>query len=519
MHTVHVRVNDAATGKPTPCRIRFTDAEGRYYAPFGRLTDFATVGSWEVGGNVQAGGNLLTESKRYAYIDGACEIPLPAGRITVEIHKGLEYNAIREEIQLARGKLALRFNLKRWTNTREAGWYSGDVEAYRLSPDAALLEGTAEDLAVVNLLAEEAYHRYEDEPLEHFLSNILAFSGQQPALERPHCMVVVNTANGHGVLGNLGLLNCHRPVYPLSFGYTPLCEGLDDWTLADWCDQCHRKGGLVVGQKFCASVFFPREHGSYPWSGETLADLILGKIDAIDVKPVGPPWLVPDPLREWRVLLNAGFRIPLVGGSGKSDNAQLLGAWRTYALVEATQEWTYKNWIEAVRAGRTFVTNGPILSFAVNGHGPGAILDLTSACRRVHVRAEARSLQALEALEVMVNGAVVASAQPTGENPSMALLESELDVPGPGWLAARAVCTNEPNEVQPVYAHTSAVYVRLDGRPPSANSAEIDPFLAKLDKMLEWVAREARCETDQQRQRLAAVFESAKQELLRRQSA
>ena len=52
MHTVHVRVNDAATGKPTPCRVRFTDAEGRYYAPFGRLTEFATGRNEDVGGNV-----------------------------------------------------------------------------------------------------------------------------------------------------------------------------------------------------------------------------------------------------------------------------------------------------------------------------------------------------------------------------------------------------------------------------------------------------------------------------------
>src|SRR5581483_9400265 len=81
MHTVHVRVNDAATGKPTPCRIRFTDAEGRYYAPFGRLTEFAT------GRNQEVGGNVLLGMKPHAYIDGTCEIRLPAGVLHVEIHK------------------------------------------------------------------------------------------------------------------------------------------------------------------------------------------------------------------------------------------------------------------------------------------------------------------------------------------------------------------------------------------------------------------------------------------------
>src|SRR5206468_16490 len=67
LQTVHVRVNDAATGKPTPCRVRFTDAQGTYYAPFGRLTGFSTARGQDVGGNVQTAG------KAFAYMDGSCE--------------------------------------------------------------------------------------------------------------------------------------------------------------------------------------------------------------------------------------------------------------------------------------------------------------------------------------------------------------------------------------------------------------------------------------------------------------
>ena len=51
---------------------------------------------------------------------------------------------------------------------------------------------------------------------------------------------------------------------------------MDDWSLADWCDQCHRKGGLVIGAN-------PRREGAGPTPGETLADLILGKIDALEI--------------------------------------------------------------------------------------------------------------------------------------------------------------------------------------------------------------------------------------------
>ena len=510
MHTVHVRVNDAATGKPTPCRVRFTDAEGRYYAPFGRLTDFAVVDAQEVGGNV------MSDGKRYAYIDGACEIALPAGRILIEIDKGFEYIPIQEELHLAPGKLALRFTLRRWINMREKGWYSGDSGAYTLSPHAALLEGAAEDLAVVNLLAEEGFTSDEDRPFEHFVSNILAFSGQQPALQTPDCMVVVNTNNGHsGVLGSLSLLNCHRPVYPLSFGHTGYGQGADDWMLADWCDQCHRKGGLVVAQRFGGSVLSPQEQGHFPGGGETLADLIVGKIDAIDVDPALPSWLMADPLPEWRILLSAGFQIPLAGGSGKWNNAMRLGSYRTYARIEAGQEWTYKNWIEAVRAGRAFVTNGPLLFFTADGQEVGATLEPSSSSAAVHVHVEAKSWRPLQCVEVIFNGAVVAATEASGDWPSQAVLEVDVPFSGSGWLAARALCPRGPNELQRIYAHTSPVYVRVDGKPPRGDATEFAPFIAKLDAMSRWVAGEARC-GEKHRQRLAGVFEAARQELLRR---
>ena len=41
MLTVHIRVNDEATGRPTPVRLGVTGPDGTYYAPFGRVAEFA----------------------------------------------------------------------------------------------------------------------------------------------------------------------------------------------------------------------------------------------------------------------------------------------------------------------------------------------------------------------------------------------------------------------------------------------------------------------------------------------
>ena len=144
----------------------------------------------------------------------------------------------------------------------------------------------------------------------------MAFSGQQPALERPGHLVAINSQNVADEAVKLALLHCHRLVYPLSFGGK---HALIDWTLADWCGQCHRKGGLVVWSD-CEYLDW-LEHDN-PIAGEPLADVVLGKIDALEVDNVD--WCNQG-FADWYALLGGGFRIPLMGASGKSSNGASLG--------------------------------------------------------------------------------------------------------------------------------------------------------------------------------------------------
>ncbi len=499
MHTVHVRVNDAATKLPTPVRIHFRDADDNYLAPFGRLTEFATDLGVDVGGNVDYG------NRKYAYIDGTCEIRLPSSPVTVEVHKGFEYKPLREVIRVGAAKLALRLGVERWIDLRSLGWYSGDTWAQFLTPHAALLEAGAEDLAVVNLLASETPVWGEGGHQHPAVANILAFSGQQPALERGGHCVVVNTLNHHDTLGRLALLNSHRAVYPLRFGGP---DGVDDWSLADWCDQCHRKAGLVVGHEF-----FCRDEGRH--HGELLADLLLGKIDALEMN-AGFEHADNPVLDAWHALLNSGFRVPLVGGSGKRDNRSILGSKRTYARLEQGQEFTYKNWIEAVRAGRTFVSNGPLLFFTVDGQDSGAVIKLPTGGGTVRVRAEAKSLTPFDRVEIVANGVVIGHANAHG-SPAEAVVELEVPMTAPGWLAARCVGPyDNEGSMDWVGAQAAPVYVEVEGITAAVDAAAVAPFFTALDDIRAWVATEANCPTDAQRERLAAVFETAREVLQRR---
>lgn len=495
MLTVHLRVNDAATGKPTPARVRILDAAGAYRAPFGRPPEFATAPGEDVGGN------LLLGPERFAYIDGACEVRLPPGPVMVEVSKGPEFSPLRREVTLGPGQISVRLAVERWADLRPEGWYAGDTRATELPPHAALLEGAAEGLAVVNLLARER----PGQGGAPAVPNLLAFSGNRPALEGPECLVAVNTLNSHPVLGTVTLLNCHRVVYPLRFGGP---DGLDDWSVADWCDQCHRKSGLVVWPDL------PRLTPEHP-QGEALAALVLGKIDSYEVSRFDGP--EPEVLAHWYRLLGCGLRVPLAGGSGKDSNAVALGSVRTYARIPQGEALSYSAWIEAVRAGRTFVTNGPLLSLSVEGGGPGGIIMTPAEGRRVRVRAEAQSTVPFDQLEVLSDGEVIAEKEASGNRQS-AVLEVEHVPAGSGWLAARCWGRERLADGQCVYAHTSPVYVRMEGRPVRPSADTVAPLLAALDRTLGWVANEARCENEKQREHLAGVLGEARQELLRRQA-
>lgn len=466
MLNVHLRVTDEVTRRPVPVRVRVAGRDGAQYAPLGRAPEFA------FGRNEDVGGHLKLGRERWFYIDGACELPLPAGEpLRVQAAKGPEWVPLDEEVTLGAGQISLRFSLSRWADFKAEGWVGVDTRCHFLSPHAALLEARAEDLDVVNLLAVPFRLLALDANTYVTTPNLLAFSGQAPALESDGHAVYVNTFNAHPVLGKVALLDSHRPVFPLTFGG----EESDDWGVCDWCVQCHRKGGLAVW----VDAF---ETAGGVTGGEALVAAILGQIDAIEVtaKPGRSP-LLPWVYRLW----DAGVRVPLVGASAKDSNAARLGAMRTFARVggfrapnplpEGTDAGS--SWLTAVRAGRTVVTTGPLLALTLDGS---------------RATATARARGAAPRVELVANGAVVAAGEGT--------VSAEMG--GPGWVAART--TDSAG-----FAHTSPLAVGAPGREPGAVAA----LLALVEQTRDWVEALGRFANPKRKQALLDRCTEAAQKL------
>src|SRR5262249_17388311 len=139
---------------------------------------------------------------------------------------------------------------------------------------------------------------------------------------------------------------------------------------------------------------------------EALADLIAGRIDAVECTPNNAK------MREWYRVWSAGIWFPLAGASGKDSNRNVLGVMRTYAHLPPEAPFSLANGIDAGRAGRPCVPTGPLGKSTVDAQPPGAILKRDASSPPLKIYASARHVPAAAVLEVLVNGDPVERISP-----------------------------------------------------------------------------------------------------------
>jgi len=175
----------------------------------------------------------------------------------------------------------------------------------------------------------------------------------------------------------------------------------------------------------------------------------------------------------WYRLLNCGLRISAAGGTDAMANYASLrgpvGVNRTFVQVEdwpAGPDERGAHWMEGLQSGRSLATNGPLLGFAVDGHGPGSELDI-SGSREVSYRGFLRSSIPIDKLEVIWNGDVFASID-MGDDGATANFSGSVAIQESGWLLLRASSSDPHPDIFDMYpyATTSPVYVTVGGMAP-----------------------------------------------------
>jgi hypothetical protein len=383
-----------------------------------------------------------------SYIDGEARVKLPRGDVYIEVSKGFEIKPVRDVYTITPQTDEIVIELERVLPWREKGWVSADTHVHFLSTGTALLEGAAEGVNVVNLLASQ---------WGELFTNIADFDGRTTYGSREaggdgEYLVRVGTENRQHVLGHISLCGYSgQMITPLTTGgpdESALGDGVEV-TLSWWAEQCRERGGVVVLPHFPD----PR--------CENAAAIVMDRIDAVEMTSWDNLYGGIDPysVSDWYRYLNCGYFVAAVGGTDKMCAATAVGTVRTYALIE-DNEFTYDSWKKAVRSGRTFVTYGPLLEFAVEGLPMGSRLELPESGGTLNAEWKVASVTVpVSKVELVVNGE-------TREVVSVGADQSEcrgyFSVPfdKSGWVALR-VRGSYPDKTEMIAAHSSPVMVKL----------------------------------------------------------
>ena len=442
---VTVRVIDQDTQQPVAVRIHFHGAAGEYLPPRG---NHRKVNPYWFEDNY---GEFVNSLNQYSYIRGECVVDLPLGDVYVEISKGYEIAPIRTRFTVTPETDLITFELEKVLRWREQGWVTADTHVHFLSPTTAQLEGEAEGVHVVNLLASQWGEMF---------SNVSDFDGKttfgaQEFGGNGEFLVRVGTENRMQVLGHISLLGYRGAmIHPLCTG-GPAESAIGDpqeVTMAEWAQRCIDQGGLVV-----------MPHAPNPQL-ERAADIVLGLVHGIEMMTFNPfdNQISPYGLADWYRYLNLGYHVPVMGGSDKMGQAWLLGGVRTYTHL-GELPFSYENWMTAVKAGNTFVTVGPLAQLTVEGAAPGGAIRLPAGGGTVNVAWKVESVGLpIDQVEIVVGG-LTAEEITTGKaltaegNATLRIHEST-------WVALR-VRGSYRGKADEIAAHTSAVQILVDDRP------------------------------------------------------
>ncbi len=290
----------------------------------------------------------------------------------------------------------------------------------------------------------------------------------------------------HGY-GHVMLLNLKQLILPASLGRSLMQTATDDGTLRPAIDAARAQGGTTL---WCHNLQGTEDIPN--WLGE--------RLDAQVVFDQGSKGKYEDTFYRY---LNVGLRVPFATGTDwfLRDMAQ---TW-----VRRTGELTETGWLDQLKGGRSFISNGPLLDLKVNGQEPGAVMSIDQPTTlTIEARAVGRNNFGL--LELVINGAVVSSAvtQP-GTGYFEAHLQAAYAAAGPCWIALRAIPFSGPydkpmpgnlgfNEYgKPLFAHSTPVYVNWPGR----GVFDSETALGLIDEM----------EQDKQTIRAVGVYSSDKE--------
>lgn len=461
-------------GKRLAARVFVTGSDGRAYAP-----DDAWIYADDSFDRSQH-----PYEAHYFQTSGTSETAVPVGHVTVEVMRGLEFRFEQRQVEISAGKTSeLIVKLQPLNLPRDAAmqWISGDVHvhmnyggAYRNTPQHLVEQAEAENLPIIEDLVVNKEQRIPD---------IAYFSPEPDHASNPRHLLLHGQEFHTSYWGHLGLLNLtHNFLIPGYVGYTNTAAASLYPANANVADFAHAQGALVGYVHPFDTLPDPAKDLSL--TDELPADVALGKVDYIEVVGFSDHKTTAD---IWYRLLNCGFRLPAAGGTDAMANYASLrgpvGLNRVYVNVPRGP-LHIAPWLQGLKAGKTFATNGPLLGFTLNGASAGGEVKLPVGSTEVKFSAWLRSIVPVDHFQVVCNGKVTRDL-PLGKDRTISDITGTLPLAESGWCLLRAYSDTAEYPVLDIYpyATTSPVYVSVAGSKQHAHD-DAAFFVIWIDRLI-----------------------------------
>jgi hypothetical protein len=483
--TLRLRTTDREAKKPVIARVALQQEKGgKFFAPPGALYRFL-------------------RGTGHFYCERTAELILPAGKYQLQAFRGLEYEPVSQELTIQAGQaLDLNVELARWTHAATSGWYSGENHIHANygygqwynTPETMLTQCSGEDLNVCNFMVANSD--------TDGIFDRSFFRGLPDPRSNSETILYWNQEFRSTVWGHMTLVNLKQVVEPVMTGFQDTTNPWDIPTNSDIADRTHWQQGHV---NYTHAIQNPAKPFENPYAAKGLPiDVALGKIDSLDLNN---SYTGTVPI--WHRLLNCGFRLPPSAGTDCFLNrifSQLPGGDRVYARINGPL--TYSAWIEGLKKGHSFVTNGPLLELTVDGQNLGSVIQIARP-RKLMVKARARSQFPLSKVELLYNGEVAVTL-PVARDDLSATVEQGLEVEKSGWLALRASGPGNPNSATPpLFAHTAPLYVEVAGAPVRSRT-DAEYFLKWIDDLALVVRSRDRVPSEELRRHIETQLDAAR---------
>ncbi|RMF41978.1 MAG: hypothetical protein D6753_08545, partial [Planctomycetota bacterium] len=405
------RVLDGQTGETLPCRLYVQrQSDGRFF--FVRSQDAEGTAIVYDKQRFQRSIERHTSLSPHPFV---AQLPPGDYRITAEL--GKEYLPTTVAISVAEDPVDVQLELHRLVEMKAHGWYSGDTHVHRTVDELPVVM-QAEDLNVALPLTywvrdsqDKPVHADPPPP-----ANIIEVSPD-------HLIYPVNTEyeifTVDGRRHTLGAVFVLGHSEPLSLAAPPLepiaAEARRQGALLD-LDKHSWNWSLMAVPVMSVDLFeLSNNHHWRTEFGFTRWTLEHAPPDwpEITIGPEGfseASW-TEFGLQTYYALLNCGFRMRVSAGTASGVHPVPLGYGRVYVHVgQGTLH--FDAWKAALDAGRSFVTQGPLMQVRFDDQLPGTTWTRSESQSAVSVTGEIQSARPLSRIEVVRNGEIAVRIRP-----------------------------------------------------------------------------------------------------------